>query len=34
LLVAKAHGDIVGIGVDFLGYKNRAFNLAMELAAE
>jgi hypothetical protein len=33
LLVAKANGDIVGIGIDFLGYKNYAFNLAMELAA-
>lgn len=33
LLVAKANGDIVGIGIDFLGYKNKAFNLAMEIAA-
>jgi hypothetical protein len=34
LLVAKVQGNIVGIGVDFLGYKNLAFNLAMEIAAE
>jgi hypothetical protein len=34
LLVAKAHSKIVGIGVDFLGYKNLAFNIAMEIAAE
>ena len=32
LLVAKHDGKIVGIGVDFLGYKNLAFNLAMENA--
>ena len=31
LLVAKHNGHIVGIGVDFLGYKNYAFNTAMEL---
>ena len=34
LLVAKYSGDIVGIGIDFLGYKNKAFNLPMEFAAE
>ena len=34
LLVAKHNGKIVGIGVDFIGYKNPAFNLAMEIAAE
>jgi hypothetical protein len=33
LLVAKDNGNIVGIGIDFLGYKNNAFNLAMEIAA-
>jgi hypothetical protein len=33
LLVAKYSGDIVGIGIDFLGYKNKAFNLPMEFAA-
>lgn len=31
LLVAKHNGKIVGIGVDYLGYKNYAFNTAIEL---
>lgn len=31
LLVAKHNGTIVGIGVDYLGYKNLAFNTAIEL---
>jgi hypothetical protein len=31
LLVAKHNGNIVGIGVDYLGYKNYAFNTAIEL---
>ena len=31
LLVAKHKGKIVGIGIDYLGYKNLAFNTAIEL---
>jgi hypothetical protein len=34
LLVAKYSGDIVGIGIDFFGYKNKTFNLVMEMALE
>lgn len=31
LLVAKHNGKIVGIGIDYLGYKNYAFNTAIDL---
>lgn len=31
LCVAKHNGKIVGIGIDYLGFKNSVFNLAMEL---
>ena len=34
LLVAKYSGDIVGIGIDFFGYKNKTFNLVMEMSLE
>ena len=34
LLVAKAQGKIVGIGVDYLGYKNYAFNTAINIVME
>lgn len=31
LLVAKHNGNIIGIGIDYIGYKNYAFNTAIEL---
>lgn len=34
LLVAKHKGKIVGIGVDYLGFKNYAFNTAIEIVME
>ena len=34
LVVAKHNGHIVGIGIDYLGYKNYAFNTAMSMALE